>query len=70
MVEADEPYVISSGDAIVYRILGNLNRAEAGLSLEEIVQRIGLARRNPSRPHLGPGFLAARSPLLLEFGCG
>jgi hypothetical protein len=26
MVEATEPYVISSGDAIVYRIFGNLNQ--------------------------------------------
>lgn len=51
MAEATEPYVISSGDAIVYRILGNLNRAEAGLSLEEILQHIGLARRDLPRQY-------------------
>jgi AraC-like DNA-binding protein len=43
--------VISSRDAIVYRILGNLNRAEAGLSLEEILQRIGLGRGDLARQY-------------------
>jgi hypothetical protein len=36
---------ISSGDAIVYKALGNLNIAERGISLEEILQQIGLSRR-------------------------
>jgi len=36
--------MISSTDKIVYRILGNLNRAEQGISLEEILKRIGLGR--------------------------
>jgi hypothetical protein len=44
LVEATQPFLISSGDAIVYRILGNLNRGEAGISLEEVLERIGLAR--------------------------
>ena len=51
MVEGLEPYVISSGDAIVYRVLGNLNRAETGLSLEEILQRIGLGQRDLPRQY-------------------
>ena len=36
--------MISSGDAIVYRVLGLLNRGEQGLSLEEILDSIGLRR--------------------------
>ena len=35
---------ISSGDAIVYRVLGRLNRSDQGISLEEILQSIGLQR--------------------------
>lgn len=38
---------ISSGDAIVYKVLGNLNLAEQGISLEEILQKIGLGRSVP-----------------------
>jgi len=37
-------FLISSGDAIVYRVLGNLGRRDQGLSLEEILQKIGLGR--------------------------
>ena len=51
MMEATDRYLISSGDAIVYRILGNLNRAEAGISLEEILQRIGLAQNDLARQY-------------------
>jgi hypothetical protein len=36
---------ISSGDAIVYKALGNLNIVEQGISLGEILQQIGLSRR-------------------------
>lgn len=38
-------FKISSGDAIVYKVLGNLNIVEQGIALEEILQKIGLARR-------------------------
>ncbi len=37
-----EDFVISSGDAIVYRVLGRLGKASQGISLEEILTRIGL----------------------------
>ena len=37
--------MISSGDAIVFRVLGNLGRGDEGLSLEEILQQIGLGRK-------------------------
>lgn len=38
-------FKISSGDAIVYKVLGNLNLGDQGLSLEEILQQIGLPRK-------------------------
>ena len=39
-----DTFKISSGDAIVYRVLGRLNRSDQGISLEEILQSIGLQR--------------------------
>jgi len=36
---------ICSADKIVFRVLGNLSRAEQGISLEEILQRIGSGRK-------------------------
>lgn len=39
-----ESLLISSGDAIVYRVLGRLNRSEQGISLEEILKKVGLQR--------------------------
>ena len=42
LVDQREDYLISSGDAIVYKVLGNLNLTESGISLEEILQQIGL----------------------------
>ncbi len=49
MVKQPPEFLISSGDAIVYRVLGNLNRCEQGISLEEILQKLGLGRtvQNP-----------------------
>ncbi len=40
----EEPFAISSGDKIVYRVLGNLGWEDRGISLEEILQRIGLGQ--------------------------
>lgn len=37
-------FLIASGDAIVYRVLGRLNRSDQGISLEEILQKVGLQR--------------------------
>ncbi len=36
---------ICSSDAIVYRVLGNLQRSEQGVSLEELLNAIGLGRK-------------------------
>lgn len=44
LVRQSPEFLISSGDAIVYRVLGNLNRGEQGISLEEILQNLGLGR--------------------------
>lgn len=40
-----DEYLICSADAIVYKILGNLNRREQGISLEEVLQAIGRGRK-------------------------
>lgn len=45
LTKQSDEFVISSGDAIVYRVLGNLGRRDQGLSLEEILQKIGLGRK-------------------------
>lgn len=42
LCKSDQDFLISSGDAIVYRVLGRLKRSNQGISLEEILQKIGL----------------------------
>jgi hypothetical protein len=50
LVRSKEEYRICSGDRIVYKILGNLNLGERGISLEEVLAAIGLTRgRLPQR---------------------
>lgn len=39
-----DPCLICSSDAIVFRVLAQLDRAEQGISLEEVLQKIGLGR--------------------------
>jgi hypothetical protein len=51
LVAAKEEYLISSGDAIVFRILGNLQREDQGISLEELLQRIGTSRAGLPWPY-------------------
>src|SRR5690606_17750784 len=46
-----QEYLISSGDAIVYRVLGRLNRTHQGISLEEILQKVGQQRANMPWPY-------------------
>jgi len=45
LLNSDEQYLICSADSIVYKVLGNLDRSEQGISLEEVLQRTGLGRR-------------------------
>lgn len=51
LVLAKEEYFISSGDAIVYKVLGNLNRGHQGISVEEVLQQIGLSRSKMPRQY-------------------
>jgi hypothetical protein len=44
LVQSTETYLISSGDAIVFRVPGLLNRSDQGISLEEVLQQVGLGR--------------------------
>jgi hypothetical protein len=44
MLKSQEDYLISSADSIVYKVLGNLNMSEQGISLEELLQKIGHGR--------------------------
>ena len=44
MLNSEQGYLISSADSIVYKVLGNLNMGEQGISLEEILQTIGHGR--------------------------
>jgi hypothetical protein len=44
LVQSKDAYLISSGDAIVFRVLGLMNRSDQGLSLEEVLQKVGLGR--------------------------
>lgn len=38
-------WLISSGDAIVFKVLGNCGCAEQGISVEEILSRLGLTKQ-------------------------
>jgi hypothetical protein len=51
LVVSSDEYLISSGDAIVYKVLGNLNRGHQGISLEEVFQRIGLSQSKLPRQY-------------------
>jgi hypothetical protein len=44
MMQVSQDHLISSADHIVYKVLGNLGRGDQGISLEEILQKIGLGR--------------------------
>lgn len=44
---SDQPVQICSADAIVYRVLGSLNRGEQGVSLEELLRHVGRTTHLP-----------------------
>lgn len=48
LMKAPRETRICSADAIVFRVLGNLDRGEQGLSLEEL-DEVGLGRKLPSQ---------------------
>jgi hypothetical protein len=45
LVRSSEPCQICSSDAIVFRVLAQLSLLERGLSLEEVLQQVGLGRK-------------------------
>ena len=45
LVNSKETCLISSADSIVFRVLGNLGLGEQGISLQEILQKIGLEQK-------------------------
>jgi hypothetical protein len=45
LVNSKDTCLVCSADAIVYRVLGNLNRGEQGIAVEEILQKTGLGRQ-------------------------
>jgi hypothetical protein len=47
LMNAAADCLICSADNIVYRVLGNLDRAEQGLALEEVLKAVGLGRPLP-----------------------
>ncbi len=44
LLSSEEEWLISSSDSIVFKVLGRLGLAERGISLEEILQQVGLGR--------------------------
>jgi hypothetical protein len=44
LVNATEQYLICSADSIVFKVLAQLGRSEQGVSLEEILNAVGLGR--------------------------
>jgi len=47
--DASEDLIICSADAIVFRILGCINKSDRGISLEELLQGIGLTKKLPEQ---------------------
>ena len=47
MLKAPEEMLFCSADKIVFRVLGNLDRSTQGISLEEVLNRIGHSRPLP-----------------------
>jgi len=45
LLNAEEPCLICSADSIVFKVLGNLDKAGQGVSLEEVLQQTGLTRQ-------------------------
>ena len=46
---ASDEHLICSADAIVFRVLGNLDRGQQGVSLQEVLDKLGFGRRLPQQ---------------------
>lgn len=49
LMQSDGHASICSADKIVWRVLGNTGQAERGISLEELLQKIGFSKALPDR---------------------
>jgi len=49
LLERDADARICSADKIVWRVLGNTNHADRGVSLDEILRQVGLTKALPER---------------------
>jgi hypothetical protein len=49
LMQGEKQASICSADKIVWRVLGNTGQAERGISLEELLQQIGLTKALPDR---------------------
>lgn len=47
--KASDEHRICSADAIVFRVLGNLDRGDQGVSLQEVLEKLGLGRKLPTQ---------------------
>lgn len=45
LCDSDSNWLLCAADGAVFRVLGLLGKSEQGISLEEVLERIGLARR-------------------------
>ena len=43
LFQSSEPWLICAADSAVFRVLGLLGKADQGISLQEILQKIGLS---------------------------
>jgi hypothetical protein len=46
LCDSSENWLVCSSDGVVFRVLGLLGKANQGISLEEILQKVGLSRQN------------------------
>jgi len=51
LCNSSEQYLLCSADKAVYQVLGLLGKAEQSISLEEILDQIGLSQRNLGRQY-------------------
>lgn len=51
LCDSPENWLVCSADGAVFRVLGFLGKPHQGISLQEILQKIGLSRRNLGRKY-------------------
>ncbi len=46
LCDSSEKWLVCSADGVVFRVLGLLGKDSQGISLEEVLQKVGLSRKN------------------------